>query len=106
MPFKDREYDLAWHRAYNRRPEQLAKARERKERYRGTCEECGAATSGCRGPGKAPRFCRTCTARQREPAHGTASRYSSAKWRCRCDACRAAWAAYMRGYYRRRRAAA
>jgi 5-methylcytosine-specific restriction endonuclease McrA len=30
--------------------------------------------------------------------HGTASRYSA---KCRCDACRAAWAEYMRDYYAR-----
>ena len=35
--------------------------------------------------------------------HGTASAYSN--YRCRCDACRRAWATYMREYYARRRAA-
>lgn len=37
---------------------ELRSNRARKETYRGTCERCGAATTGCDGPGLAPRFCR------------------------------------------------
>jgi transposase len=33
---------------------------ERKDTYRGTCQDCGAPTSGCRGPGKAPTRCVSC----------------------------------------------
>lgn len=32
----------------------------RKRNYRGVCQGCGHATTGCNGPGKAPRFCSTC----------------------------------------------
>jgi hypothetical protein len=32
-------------------------ARARKDRYAGTCEVCGAATTGCEGPAKAPKRC-------------------------------------------------
>lgn len=39
---------------------ELAGARERKERYRGRCRECGAATSGCNGAAAAPELCRPC----------------------------------------------
>ena len=31
-----------------------------RNRYRGTCEKCGAPTCGSRGPNKAPRFCGVC----------------------------------------------
>jgi hypothetical protein len=40
-----------------------SKARAVKERYRGNCESCGAATSGGDGPGKAKRRCARCTPR-------------------------------------------
>jgi hypothetical protein len=36
------------------------KARAIKERYRGTCEVCGAATSGADGKGRASRRCQRC----------------------------------------------
>jgi hypothetical protein len=36
------------------------KARERKARYRGTCERCGTRTDGSCGPGKAPTVCGAC----------------------------------------------
>jgi hypothetical protein len=36
------------------------KARAVKERYRGTCEVCGAATSGADGKGRASRRCQRC----------------------------------------------
>jgi hypothetical protein len=38
-----------------------------------------------------------------EPDHGTAARYRSRRYTCRCDACRAAIAAYMRAYRAGRR---
>jgi hypothetical protein len=37
-----------------------SKARARKDSYRGTCRECGAPTTGCYGPGKAPTKCAAC----------------------------------------------
>lgn len=74
--------------------------------YRGTCERCGGPTTGCNGPGKAPKLCAVCFTEKRVPEHGTNSRYTSAKHKCRCDECRAAHAAYMLAYYRRKRAAA
>jgi hypothetical protein len=37
-----------------------SKARAVKERYRGTCERCGSATSGGDGPGRARRRCVRC----------------------------------------------
>lgn len=45
-------------------------------------------------------LCRECheskSAREREPEHGTNSRYTSQKWRCKCSLCRAAHAAVNR----------
>lgn len=95
-----RARDIARERGYDWYQHELAAARERKERYRGICENCGGPTTGCFGPGLAPRLCVTCTNAAKEPAHGTYSRYTSSKWRCRCDLCRAANAAYQRGYRR------
>jgi hypothetical protein len=43
--------------AYQR---ELAASRARKERYRGTCRNCGATTTGCDGPGSAPELCYRC----------------------------------------------
>lgn len=43
---------------------ELAASRALKERYRGTCHLCGAATTGCFGPDKAPTVCGNCA-----PAH-------------------------------------
>lgn len=37
-----------------------AKQAARRERYRGTCETCGAKTSGCNGRGDAPTHCARC----------------------------------------------
>lgn len=39
-----------------------AKARRRRARYVGACEDCGAPTDGSRGPGKARRRCAACAA--------------------------------------------
>lgn len=36
---------------------ELATARKAKERYRGACEVCGKPTTGCNGPGRAPKRC-------------------------------------------------
>ncbi len=38
------------------------KVRARKDRYRGSCVDCGAPTDGSAGPGKAPRRCIQCAA--------------------------------------------
>ncbi len=38
------------------------KAKRLKISYRGTCEGCGGATTGCNGPNRAPRFCSMCSA--------------------------------------------
>lgn len=38
--------------------------RERKQRYRGVCENCGAATDGSNGHKGAPRFCKDCIGRE------------------------------------------
>jgi hypothetical protein len=43
--------------AYQR---ELAASRALKERYRGTCRNCGAATTGCDGPGSARELCYRC----------------------------------------------
>lgn len=45
-------------KAFYSSPEQLAKARARKERYRGSCNVCGQSTTGCNGY-KAPDLCAT-----------------------------------------------
>lgn len=42
------------------------KARARKDRYRGVCEDCGAPTDGSSGPNSTPSFCSPCShARQK-----------------------------------------
>jgi transposase len=41
-----------------------SKLRERKERYRGSCVDCGAPTSGSDGRAKAPARCRACAQRR------------------------------------------
>lgn len=41
---------------------ELAASRALKENYRGTCENCGAATTGCNGPNSAPTLCLRCSA--------------------------------------------
>lgn len=38
--------------------------KQRKQSYGGTCEHCGARTTGSNGPRKAPRICATCKATQ------------------------------------------
>lgn len=38
----------------------------------------------------------------REARHGTIARYTSSAHNCRCDACRAAWAAHQRAYRARK----
>lgn len=38
-----------------------ARARARRESYRGTCRRCGAATHGSAGPDAAPEFCGHCS---------------------------------------------
>lgn len=43
---------------------ELAGARARHEAYRGRCRGCGAKTTGCFGPGKAPDLCQRCAARK------------------------------------------
>lgn len=53
--------------------------RKRKNRYRGTCEDCGAATDGSNGPTKAPTVCKDCAAiRQHEARHWTPERIIAA----------------------------
>ena len=37
-----------------------SKMKALREKYRGTCEKCGAPTCGSRGPAKAPRLCANC----------------------------------------------
>lgn len=39
---------------------ELAASRALKEGYRGVCENCGAATTGCDGPGTARKLCKLC----------------------------------------------
>lgn len=39
-----------------------AKARARKDRYRGTCVDCGGPTTGSEGPSKTPDRCHSCAA--------------------------------------------
>lgn len=36
------------------------KQRKRRQRYQGTCQGCGKPTTGCNGPGNAPRWCWDC----------------------------------------------
>lgn len=72
MPFATRERAREYQRDWRRkgREEQsaaylaeLAANRANKERYRGTCRECGASTSGANGPGSASELCCRCSAR-------------------------------------------
>jgi hypothetical protein len=77
----------------------------RRTRTGGVCESCGAKTDGSNGPAKAPRLCASCSAIEREPEHGSPWRYNSKKHLCRCEKCRAGWAAWMREYNKRKRAA-
>jgi hypothetical protein len=57
---------------YAERSRRLSRAS--KERNRGTCEDCGAPTNACRGPGKASRRCLRCSARHSgERRRGTGS---------------------------------
>jgi hypothetical protein len=43
---------------------ELAVSRRLKERYRGTCIECGAPTTGCDGPSSARALCLVCSNRR------------------------------------------
>jgi hypothetical protein len=83
----------------------LAASRRAKENQRGSCERCGTSTAwkGGNGRDKSSRFCRECFAIVNAWQHGTNSGYTSG---CKCAECKAAHAAYMRDYYRRRKAAA
>ncbi len=58
-----------------------SKQRERRERYRGTCEDCGSKTDGSSGY-NAPKVCGPCIA-VRQTHHG-AARYNAG---CRCEIC-------------------
>lgn len=69
------------------------KARARKDSYRGICENCGASTNSCNGPGKASKLCASCHTESIRAEHGTRSRYHGG---CRCDDCRTAKREYMR----------
>lgn len=52
-----------------------AKARARKDSYRGVCEACGARTDGSNGPANAPKLCDTCARRkQHEERYWTPER--------------------------------
>lgn len=77
-------------------------ARANKARRKQPCSRgCGNLTSYDRPGG----VCADCYNDEREPEHGTYTRYNSKKWACRCADCRAAWAAKMRDYYRRTKVA-
>lgn len=43
-------------------PRRAEKQKARRERYRGTCVDCGAPTDGSNGRAMAPKRCRTCAA--------------------------------------------
>jgi hypothetical protein len=64
----------------------LSKQRARRERYRGTCTDCGAPTDGSNGPTKPAKRCKDCAERP-TAKHGTRSRYNRG---CSCDDCRRA----------------
>lgn len=66
----------AWRREYEHRNHaQIAAAqRERRKRYQGTCERCGAPTDGSNGRDKAPRFCQTCAIAHYGPIFAVARR--------------------------------
>lgn len=52
-----------------------AKAKARKDRYRGTCENCGARTDGSNGRRGAPKLCAACTKqRQHDERYWTQER--------------------------------
>lgn len=70
-----------------------SKQRERHKRYGGTCERCGARTTGCNGRAKAPKLCAECTRQSKRAEHGTRTRYLSG---CSCDDCRRASREYQR----------
>lgn len=78
------------------------KLRERHDRARGTCVECGRATSWPGGDTRTTRVvrCGPCERARVTLPCGTTAAYGRG---CRCDACRAANAARMRAYKRERR---
>lgn len=64
-----------------------SQARARKDRYRGTCQACGAKTDGSNGAAKAPKYCLRCA-----PAAYSipCPSYASYARGCRCEGCREA----------------
>ena len=77
-----------------------AKARARKDSYRGTCESCGAPTDGSNGRGAAPTRCDPCYRIAVAAQHGTRSKYNLG---CRCAACTAVATVAHREYMARRK---
>lgn len=53
---------------------ELAASRAVKETYRGTCKLCGAATTGCDGPGLAREICAACAPGHYGPIYAAARR--------------------------------
>lgn len=81
---------------------ELAAARALKERYRGTCQDCGAPTSW--SDSKRPiKRCDPCHRKSVAAQHGTPSKYNAG---CRCADCRSAHRDRMRTYRRKRQVAA
>lgn len=79
------------------------RSREAKQRRKQPCVRgCGNLTSWDRPGG----VCYECYTAEIEPPHGTHSRYTGPKYRCRCDACRAANTQAMRDWVARKKAAA
>lgn len=74
---------------------------ERKDRTRGTCADCGGATSWAKG-GETPERCDPCHRASVAVPCGTRGSYARG---CRCAECRAANAAWQREYRARRAAA-
>lgn len=81
---KQRDRARAEHRPSYLR--ELARSRALKERYRGTCQDCGAPTSW--SDSKRPiQRCVACDRASKAAQHGTRSKYQAG---CRCDDCRRA----------------
>jgi hypothetical protein len=64
--------------------------RARKDRYRGTCEECGAATDGSNGPGSASHLCSRCAPARHAEEQRMSRDEVVALLRAGNEACRAA----------------